>query len=119
MRTSNRIAIARCRPDLNGTTVSFDDFGNIASFRVGASRGTRLAYKTVNLYSLSLLVWQQVIQRLNQRIVAGLVHDYYEVVFAEMASEGLLPWQAVNFDDGRWCEIDTTEDIIIAERLFA
>jgi len=119
MRTSNRIAVARLRAHMHGTTVSFDDSGRVLSFRVGAVNGTRLAYKTVNLYSLSWPIWQEVSRRLEQRIAAGRVDDYYEVVFAEMAAEGLLPLQAVHFDDGRWCEIDTPDDLVAAERLFS
>ncbi len=119
MRASNRIAVARLRSHMRGTTVSFDDSGRVLAFRVGAVGGSRLAYKTVNLYSLSQPIWQEVSRRLEQRIAAGKVDDYYEVVFAEMAAEGLLPLQAVHFDDGRWCEIDTPDDLVAAERLFS
>ena len=119
MRRSNRIAVARLRSNMHGTTVSLDDSGRVLSFRVGAADGTRLAYKTVNLYSLSLPVWQEVSRRLEQRIAAGRVDDYYEVVFAEMAAERSLPLQAVHFDAGRWCEIDTPDDLVVAERLFS
>jgi NDP-sugar pyrophosphorylase family protein len=31
----------------------------------------------------------------------------------------LLPFQAVHFDDGRWCEIDTPDDLVAAEQLFS
>ena len=119
MRVSNRIAVARFRPPMHGTTVSFDDSGRVVSFRVGAVHGAHLTYKTVNLYSLSLPIWQEVVRRLEQRITVGRVHDYYEVVFAEMATEGLLPLQAASFDDGRWCEIDTPDDLLAAELLFS
>ncbi len=119
MRVSNRIAVARFRPHMHGTSVSFDDSGRVVSFRVAAVHGARLAYKTVNLYSLSLPLWQEVARRLEQRITAGRVHDYYEVIFAEMAAEGLLPLQAASFDAGRWCEIDTPDDLLAAEQLFS
>ncbi len=119
LRASNRIAVARFRPHLRGTTVSFDDSGRVEAFAVGTVNGARRAYKTVNLYSLSLPIWQEVGRRLEQRIASGRVHDYYEVVFADMAAEGLLPFQAVHFDDGRWCEIDTPDDLVAAEQLFS
>lgn len=119
MRTSNRIAVARFRSNMDGTTVSFDSTGRLASFRVGATLGDRLAYKTVNLYSFSTPLWQEIGRRLEQRIRSGRVHDYYEVVFAEMAREGLLPLQAVSFDDGRWYEIDTSEDLAAAAKIFS
>ena len=119
LRVSNRIAVARFRSPMHGTTVSFDDSGRVESFAVGAVHGARRAYKTVNLYSLSLMLWREVGRRLEQRIASGRVHDYYEVVFADMAAEGVLPLQAVHFDDGRWCEIDTPDDLVAAERLFS
>ena len=119
LRVSNRIAVARFRPYMRGTTVSFDDSGRVEAFAVGTANGARRAHKTVNLYSLSLPIWQEVGRRLEQRIASGRVHDYYEVVFAEMAAEGLLPFQAVHFDDGRWFEIDTPEDLVAAEQLFS
>lgn len=119
LRSSNRIAVARFRSHMHGTTVSFDESGRVESFTVGAVNGARQAYKTVNLYSLSLPLWREVVRRLGQRIASGRVHDYYEVVFADMAVEGVLPFQAVHFDDGRWCEIDTPDDLVAAERLFS
>jgi len=119
LRVSDRIAVARFRPHMHGTTVSFDDSGRVEAFAVGAVNGASLAHKTVNLYSLSLPIWQEVGRRLEKRIASGYVHDYYEVVFAEMAAEGVLPFQAVHFDDGRWCEIDTPDDLAAAERLFS
>ena len=70
------------------------------------------------MYSLSKATWQEVVRRLDERIGAGRVHDYYEVVFAEMVAEGFLTLQSVHFDQGRWCEIDTLEDLRIAERIF-
>ena len=119
MRVRNRVAVARYQPRLIGTTVSVDQSGRVVSFHVGASLDTpNLAQKTVNLYSLSAAAWREVVRRLERRIKAGKVHDYYEVVFAEMVADGLLALQAVSFDAGRWCEIDTIDDLRVAERLF-
>ncbi len=70
------------------------------------------------MYSLSTATWQEVVRRLDRRITAGKVYDYYEVVFAEMVAEKLLTLQSVHFDEGRWCEIDTLEDLRIAEQIF-
>jgi len=39
-------------------------------------------------------------------------------VFAEMVAKGDLSFEAVFFDDQRWYEIDTLEDLYEAERLF-
>ena len=118
MRTSDRIAVAECRSHMHGTTVSVDTSGMVASFRVGGLDGPRLPNKTINIYSLSLSTWDEVTRRLELRIAAGRVHDYYESVFGEMAAQGVLPMRAVWFDDGRWSEIDTPEDLLAARKLF-
>ena len=119
MRVRDRIAVARFQTPRLGTTVSINEFGRVLSFRVGADPcATELGHKTVNVYSLSRATWREVVRRLDQRIAAGRVHDYYEVVFAEMVAEGLLTLQSVHFDEGRWCEIDTLEDLRAAERIF-
>ncbi len=119
MRVRDRIAIARFQSPMPGTTVSIDEIGRVISFRVGHDPcAPGLGHKTVNLYSLSTATWREVVRRLDLRIAAGKVHDYYEVVFAEMVAEGLLTLQSVHFDEGRWCEIDTLEDLRAAEQLF-
>jgi len=120
MRVPNRIAVARFEAPMSGTTVSLDASGRVVSFQVGTGgNGRDRMYKTVNLYSLSRSVWQEVVRRLDRRITNGNVHDYYEVVFAEMVADGTLPLQAVHFDAGQWHEIDTLEDLREADRLFS
>ena len=119
MRVRDCIAIVRRQSTMLGTTVSIDNVGRVISFRVGADPcAPELGHKTVNLYSLSTATWREVIRRLDLRIAAGRVHDYYEVVFAEMVDEGLLTLQSVRVDEGDWCEIDTLEDLRAAEELF-
>ena len=119
MRVRDRIAVTGFQSQLLGTSVSIDEFGRVTSFRVGADPCVPgLGHKTVNLYSLSATTWREVVRRLDRRIAAGRVHDYYEVVFAEMVAEGLLTLQSVEFDEERWCEIDTLEDLRAAEQLF-
>ena len=119
MRVRDCIAIARYQSTMLGTTVSIDEFGRVLSFRVGADPcAPGFAHKTVNVYSLSKATWQEVVRRLDRRIAAGQVHDYYEVVFADMVADGFLTLQSVRFDEGRWCEIDTLEDLRTAEHIF-
>jgi len=120
MNVPNRIAVARFQVPMTGTTVSLDQSGRVVSFHVGGDPcGRDLCYKTVNVYSLSLPIWREVVRRLERRITAGQVHDYYEVVFAEMVADKALDFQAVHFDTGRWYEIDTLEDLRAAEQLFS
>jgi choline kinase len=118
MCVSDRIAVAKLLPHMHGTTVSIDDAGIVDLFRVGGLDGPQLSYKTVNMYSLSMSIWHEVTRRLDLRIAAGRVHEYYESVFGDMAVEGLLPLEAVNFDSGRWSEIDSPDDLVAAQQLF-
>jgi L-glutamine-phosphate cytidylyltransferase len=115
----DRIAIARMRPCMNGTTVTVDRFQDVKAFWIGtAGPLDELMYKTVNIYSLSLSSWHQIKKRLDQHISAGRVNDYYETVFAEMVADGSLSLQTVLFDNKPWYEIDTIEDLAAAEKMF-
>ena len=50
--------------------------------------------------------------------MAGRVNEYYETVLAEMLADGSIAMDAVPFDQGRWYEIDTIEDLQEAELMF-
>ncbi|MCF6248791.1 MAG: phosphocholine cytidylyltransferase family protein [Desulfobacula sp.] len=116
----DRIAVARMRPWLNGSTVTINQFNKVKAFHSDAVNHTsRTRYKTVNIYSLSLSSWYGVIEKLNQYILAGRVNNYYETVFARMVAEKCLSFQAVFFDSKPWYEIDTIEDLASAERMFS
>lgn len=114
------IAVSTLEPSMNGSTVTVDRFQRVRGFQLGGRTATGgLRYKTVNICSLSLRSWRQVIQRMSQYVDAGRVDDYYESVFAELVADGLLSFQAVIFDPELWCEIDTLEDLDKAETFFA
>jgi len=120
MLKPDRIAVSHVLPWMNGTTVSLDPLRRVARFHLGRNQPPDefLHHKTVNMYSFSSLSWQRVTRRLEQHISAGRVHRYYETVFAEMVADGDLSFESVFFDNRRWYEIDTLEDLQQAERLF-
>ena len=119
MLEPDRIAVSRILPWMNGTTVSLDPSRRVTRFHLGGNRPPgELTHKTVNMYSFSLPSWQRVTRRLEQYVSAGRVNGYYEAVFAEMVADGDLSLEAVFFDNRRWYEIDTLEDLREAERLF-
>lgn len=115
----DRIAIARMKPWLNGSTVTINSSNTVDAFH-GDSKNTseQTRYKTVNIYSLSVTSWYRVIAKLEQYIFAGRVNDYYEAVFRQMVTEKSLSFQAIFFDHKPWYEIDTLEDLASAEKLF-
>ena len=115
----DRIAIAKMKPWLNGSTVTINASNTINAFHSDAANGSGgIRYKTVNIYSLSVSSWHLVIEKLNQFILAGRVNDYYEKVFRQLVIEKSLSFEAVFFDHKPWYEIDTAEDLAFAERLF-
>ena len=119
MLEPDRIAVSRILPWMNGTTVSLDHSYRVIRFHMGRDQPPdAFTHKTVNMYSFSLPSWQRVTRRLECHISAGRVDGYYESVFAEMVAEGDLSFEAVFFDDQRWYEIDTLEDLREAERVF-
>lgn len=115
----NRIAVSLMQPWMNGSTVSIDRSRMVQAFQLGETHTTsEVRYKTVNICSLSLESWYQVIQMMDQRISRGEVNEFYESVFAEMVNDRRLSLQAVLFDPAAWYEIDTLHDLQRVESLF-
>lgn len=118
----DRIAVAKMQPWMNGTCVTINQSQQVKGFLTGNVPPPPLGeniYKTVNIYSISLISWYEIVKRLDKRISEGKVNDYYETIFAEMIADGSLSFEAVFFDDKPWCEIDTIEDLAKAEKLFS
>jgi choline kinase len=120
MLCPDSIAVSHMMPWMSGTTATLNNSGQILAINVkGKSLRSSFDYKTVNIYSLSLLTWDIVKERLKQRIASGAVHDYYETVFSEMIADGILSLKPVFFDTGRWYEIDNLSDLHEAELIFS
>lgn len=115
----DRMAVALMQPWLNGTTVSLNKANRVTKFQKGTTDSySDIRYKTVNIYSFSLLSWKAIIKRLNQHITNGSVNSYYETVFAEMTDNKSLSFESVSFDHKPWYEIDTIKDLAKAKLLF-
>ncbi len=116
----DRIALATRQPWMDGTTVTLDGSGRVVAFQLGSS-ATRdsITYKTVNIHSLSLATWRRMRKYLDKYVSADRLNDYYEAIFRDMTVDGAFDARAVSFDDGNWYEIDTLEDLRIAEGMFA
>jgi len=118
MLEPDRIAVSRIQPWMNGTTVALDPSRQVTRFYMAGDQAPyEFTYKTVNMYSFSRPSWQRVTHLLEQYISTGQVNEYYEAVFAEMVADGNLSFEAVFFDEQRWHEIDTLEDLRRAEQL--
>lgn len=115
----DKMAVAQMQPWLNGTTVSVSKTNHVIQFQKGTTEAySDIRYKTVNIYSFSLLSWKNIVKRLNQYISEGTVNCYYETVFSEMVSDKSLRFEAVSFDHNPWYEIDTVHDLVEAEKIF-
>ena len=115
MLEPNKVAVSQVQPWMRGTTVAIDDARRITRFRVG-HHAEPFDFKTVNIYSFSMATWNDMRLRLDQRIRAGDVDDYYEVVLAEMVSSGDRSFETVDLPARDWHEIDTLDDLRAAER---
>jgi len=118
MLTPNKIAISHILPWMNGTTVRLNAEEGVIAFNVKRNVNDNPQYKTVNIYSLSLQSWRSVIKQLDRYIADERVGEYYEAVFADMVADGSLKFDAVFFDENRWYEIDTVEDLNQAELIY-
>ncbi len=119
----NRIAISKYLSFMNGTAVLINSKGIVSKFLMSGRNviypaGLNL-FKTVNIYSLSLNSWNSLAKELERKIKSGHVNDYYEVVFSDLVNRGELTFKSTKFDSKRWFEIDTIEDLAMAEELFS
>ena len=115
----DRIAVAKMQAWMDGTCVTINRSKQVeAFFKDNKSHLTVDSYKTVNIYCISLSSWHRIVKKLDQHISDGKTNDYYEIIFAEMISDGSLSFDMVSFDSKPWCEIDTIEDLAKAEKLF-
>ncbi len=115
----DRIAVASIEPWLNGSTVTINKSDRVDAFYNDTSNSSiKTKYKTVNIYSLSLFSWYRIVDVLDEYIQAGRVNDYYEVIFRKMVAQKNLSLKAVFFDGKPWYEIDTLEDLALAEQIF-
>ena len=119
MMYPDRIAVAKMQPWMNGTCVTINQSHHVNAFLApNADSFGQIKYKTVNIYSISLNSWNEIVKRLDKHISDGNINDYYEIIFAEMIADGSLFFEDVSFDGKPWYEIDTIEDLAEAKKLF-
>ncbi len=116
----DRMAVARMQPWMNGTSVTVNRSQQVKAFLADkADSHGDVKHKTVNIYSISLKSWNEMVIRLDKRISDGKVNDYYETVFADMIADGSVSFEIVSFDGKPWYEIDTIDDLAKAEKIFS
>ncbi|MBL4867017.1 MAG: phosphocholine cytidylyltransferase family protein [Pseudomonadales bacterium] len=114
----DKIAISHILPWMNGTTVALNADERVTAFHEKGHLNDNPKFKTVNIYSLSLQSWQKTIGYLDRYITNERVNEYYESVFSDMVADKELTFDAVFFEENRWYEIDTIDDLHQAELIF-
>jgi NDP-sugar pyrophosphorylase family protein len=110
------------RTELNGTVVRGPG-KQIQEFILKSSQGTDFDYsdvsKTVNLYKFSkTTMCDYFLPGLDHHVAAQDTNVFYEAVLAEIVADGSLRMDMLSPDGCPWMEIDTLEDLQIAEELF-
>ncbi|WP_439397634.1 phosphocholine cytidylyltransferase family protein [Bradyrhizobium sp. PMVTL-01] len=117
-------AIVPFDESMEGSAVLLTDSGLISQFRMrqtGANLtpdGPQL-FKTMNLLRLSAPTLNAtIVPALNQIIGSGVTQAYIEELLSHLIERRGLQLATTRCDHVRWYEIDTAEDLQVAERLF-
>ena len=120
---SNVAVVDRYQPFMDGTVILAE--GRVSKAMVlkkdqGADFDYSKALKTINLYKLSgKALSHQIIPELTRYVVEGKTDQYYEAVFAYLVSREVFELSILPTEATKWAEIDTVEDLELAEKLFA
>lgn len=118
-------AVAPFNELMEGSAVLLSDSGFISGFRMKQTAAKLVAdgprlFKMMNLLRLSAPTLRTtIIPALDDIIGSGATQAYTEELLSYLVERRGLQLAAARCDDLRWYEIDNTEDLRIAERIFA
>lgn len=116
-------AVAPMSPLLSGSAATLDDDGRTRELRLSQTMANAIAeplYKTINIYRFTAETLQHLLlPELERTIVGGAHTAYVEQVLSGLIHPQGLQLGMVNCGDLNWFEIDSVEDLRIAERIFA
>ncbi|UPK05843.1 phosphocholine cytidylyltransferase family protein [Bradyrhizobium sp. 170] len=118
-------AVAPFNALMQGSAVLLSDRGFISAFRMKQTSATLNAdgprlFKTLNVLRLSATTLRaMIVPALDDIIGSGATQAYTEELFAYLVEKRGLQLATARCDDLRWYEIDSAEDLRIAERIFA
>ncbi|WBL82740.1 phosphocholine cytidylyltransferase family protein [Bradyrhizobium xenonodulans] len=118
-------AVAPFNELMEGSAVLLSDSGFISAFRMKQTAANVLAdgptlFKTMNLLRFSASTLRdRIVPALDDIITSGARRAYTEELLAYLVERRGLQLAAARCDDLRWYEIDSTEDLRIAERIFS
>ncbi|WP_076866106.1 phosphocholine cytidylyltransferase family protein [Bradyrhizobium mercantei] len=118
-------AVAPFDESMEGSAVVLSDAGFIRDFRMKQTAanligdGPRL-FKTMNLFRFSASTLRAtIVPALDNIIRSGATQAYTEELLAYLVERHGLQLIAVRCDGLKWYEIDSVEDLRVAERIFA
>lgn len=120
----NVAAVAPFEVSMEGSAVVLTDNGYVAEFRMrqtvaNLSDGSPQLFKTMNLLKLSAVDLRgRIVPYLDELIATGAVKAYTEELFANLIEQRGLRLAAARCDALKWYEIDSAEDLRVAEALF-
>jgi len=121
----NMMAVDEYKDYMDGTVVQLDENNEIVEkiyLKSTPGRPSDLTgfYKTVNIYSFNKNDFFRYIEPyLKEIIAADKINSYFELAFAKAVNSGELTFEALNFHNKKWAEIDDQKDLQYAEKLFS
>lgn len=120
-KSSNIVAVSKYKTWMDGTVVTIDNnyINNIYTKKEFNSENIRNYYKTMNIYKLSRnFSVEQYVPYLERYILENKKNEFYEVIFKELIQNKDIKLKAKIFNKEKWYEIDTIQDLDIANCLF-
>ncbi len=118
----NVAVVDRFRAPMNGTVVERGPDGFASTMHLGKEQAeldlTRF-HKTVNFYRFDGQYAREILlPGLEQHVSSGELNSYYELVIKESIDQGSGRLHCLETGPHRWWEIDTEDDLRIAEAMF-
>ena len=119
----NQMAVSAYKPFMDGTVVTKSSSNKIERIvlksDIDSSIKLEETYKTVNIYGVNKQTFHNHIAPELKRIIdSGKVNSYYEQAFAKLVNAGEVNFEAVDYSNLKWYEVDNEEDLIEAEKIF-
>lgn len=119
----NAAAVAPMSELLTGSAAAVDDRGQMLELRMNqrmSTPGAAQLYKTINIYRFEgAALERSLLPELARTIESGAHASYVEQVLSGLIQRQQLQVGAVDCGDLGWFEIDSVDDLRIAERIFA
>ncbi|WP_349642863.1 phosphocholine cytidylyltransferase family protein [Bradyrhizobium japonicum] len=116
-------AVAAFNAAMSGSAVELADDGSVVAFvmnQTPVEAQARGLFKTINLTRFSAdASREQVVPALHQAVESGHRTAYVEQVLARLVEQRELQLSAADCSDTRWFEIDSKDDLRLAEKIFA